>query len=183
MELLRNILTCLELQDKAHLAMTNRYLRAIIEPPSHEDFLQAETTEWATSKSLYVCKGCVRFRRYDQFADDMRKGRRALRGAEANTRLCLECGVRQGVYSKGIEITFKGQHAILDWDCITLTDRDARRTSCGSTMPFWNCIRIKSMQHHQDHRQPANDDDWAYSKRFYVEKRPFDGMETYWLEI
>ncbi|KAF1957983.1 hypothetical protein CC80DRAFT_381894, partial [Byssothecium circinans] len=122
LEIFRNIFGRLELQDKACLTMTNRCFRTILDPPTHEDFLYAENYVWASSRGLYTCKGCISFRQLDHFTDDMRKGRRARRGPEANTRLCIQCGVNQGIYWEGMEIVFKGQRAILGRLCRTLTD-------------------------------------------------------------
>ncbi|KAF2646419.1 hypothetical protein P280DRAFT_512593 [Massarina eburnea CBS 473.64] len=157
LEMLKNIIHHLDLQHKACLAATNRYLRAIIKPPTHEDFLRAETEEWAVSRMLYTCKGCVRFRQYDQFADEMRKGRHALREKEASTRLCIACGIRQGIYSEGAVIVFKGQRTTLGRLRMNLTDRaiSVRRSASAS---------ISEMQLHRDDGQPAKEEAYAGDK-------------------
>lgn len=85
----------LEIQEISNLACTNRYFKSIIQPPSHQDFLAAEAGAWATAKQLYACKGCHRFRRWKEFADDMRKGKRSRTQVDANVRFCLECGIKE----------------------------------------------------------------------------------------
>ena len=84
--------------------MANRYLRSIISPPTHDDFLQAEPSEWAMARQLFTCRGCVQFRSFVHFSDDMRKGKCARRGLAAKTRFCIRCGVERGWYAEGIEI-------------------------------------------------------------------------------
>lgn len=135
LELLRAIVEQLDIRDQARLAMANRYLRSVIEPPSHEDFIQAETSEWASSKQLYTCKSCVSFRGYDEFADAMRKGRWRRHGPQANLRLCIQCGFNSNLYREGEIIVHLGRHARLGRPCSGLTDYGGRRTPCGSIVP------------------------------------------------
>lgn len=99
-ELHQNIIGHLDLQDRAALAMTNRYF-SVVATPTYKTFLDSEMTERAVAQNLYTCKGCARFRRAEEFANDMIKDRRGRHGQAAATRFCLDCGVGRGFYTVG----------------------------------------------------------------------------------
>ena len=184
LEIFRNIFHRLEFQDKVRLTMTDRCLRNMIEPPVLEDFLSAESHGWAVARSLYTCRGCVSFRQHDHFADDMRKGRRARGGLEAGTRLCIRCGVGRGLYSEGMEITFKGQRAVLGRIRSPFTDHAVCSSiSCGSTIPVWVSNRKATTYSNQHYRQFAHEDEWVRSKLSYAGSRDVDEVARYWLDI
>lgn len=165
LELLTNITGRLELQDTARLAMANRYFRSVIEAPTHEQFLRAENDDWAISKELYTCKGCVTLRRLELFSDDMRKGRLARRGPEAATRLCKTCGADTGFYVEGVEISVLGRRAVLRRHCRVLTDRpnDDKADDSSKVKMKWEWVQVSDSQH--------SEDDWAHSSRFFAEGR------------
>ncbi|KAL5114165.1 hypothetical protein ACEQ8H_007962 [Pleosporales sp. CAS-2024a] len=99
------IIEKLDLHHRVSLASTNRYFRAVVPAPSCEDYLIAETKTWAKDRGLFTCWGCASFRRFDDFADDMKKGKRTRGGAESCQRLCLRCGITRGLYALGCNIT------------------------------------------------------------------------------
>lgn len=134
-ELHLNIVDKLELQDTIVLARTNRYFRSIIPTPSHKDILKAEANTWATDRGLYACSGCVTLRCFEDFADDMRKGKRSRAGTEADKRLCLQCGVARGLYSHGVSIKIYGRDHVLCQLCVMYTDRTARPAVCKACLP------------------------------------------------
>lgn len=113
LELHLDIIDYLQLQEKAGLAATNRYFKSIVEPLSHASFVAAEQHDWATSRRLYACKGCTRFRRFEDFADDMKKGRLVRGGPESQARLCLDCGVAGKQYPPGMLLNLSGNRSIL----------------------------------------------------------------------
>lgn len=162
-ELHLDIIIHLELHDRVSLTLTNRYFRSIIPPPSHIDFLVAEVSTWATARHLYTCKGCVRFRRYEEFADDMKKGKRCRSFAEANTRFCLKCGV-DGLYSPGTHLTICGRTHVLCRICGTLTDQIGGQGACAICSPGsqWNCMRSSSVGSYDFDQE----DDWSYATKW-----------------
>jgi hypothetical protein len=176
--MLTNITDRLDLQDRIRLAMANRFLRSIIPPPTHEQFLRAESGEWAISKGLYTCEGCVGFQRLVQFADDMRKGRRARRGLDAATRLCIKCGVDRGCYSEGMEIAVLGRRAVLGRYCRALTDQPNTRATCGSSGVLWTWTP-KEMPSNEQH----SEDDWEHSTRNFVEGKHTEELCGFWTDL
>jgi hypothetical protein len=182
LEMLTNITDRLALHDKVHLAMTNRYLRSMIKPPTQGEFLQVENSEWAISRQLYSCKGCAGFRPLLHFADDMRKGRRARRGAEAGTRLCIKCGVDCGWYAAGTEISVLGRRAVLGQHCRALTDHTRAKASCGSVGALWTLVRTGEPRwYHSNNQLP--EDDWAHSTRYFGQGRHAEEVFGCWLDL
>jgi hypothetical protein len=176
-EMLTNITERLDLPDQVRLATTNRFLRSIIPPPTHEQFLQAERGTWAASKQLFTCRGCVSFQDRWNFTDDMRKGKRARRGPEAGTRLCIKCGVEKGHYSVGMEIAFKGGRAVLSRDRRKLTDHADTEEVCGAFGRLWICPlapRRDVCQHHQD--------EWTHSRRYNAKGEYTEELYPYWAD-
>ena len=123
-ELHQDIIDFLELPEQAMLAGSCRYFASTIKQPTFEDFLQAEASEWAIARKLYVCKGCRRFRHLVDFSDDMRKGKRGRSGVEASTRFCIRCGVERKWYASGTELFIMGQPHVVR----TFTDQRGRTT-------------------------------------------------------
>ena len=108
LELHREIIDHLPMQDKVCLGLTNRYFRAIIKPPTFSELLEAESMPWAIDKRLFACRYCTQLRSLEAFTNDMRKGRKGRHGLEAQSRFCVWCGVTEGHYKVGTEL------AILD---------------------------------------------------------------------
>lgn len=177
LELLRNIFDHLDIQDRVRLAMTNRYLRSVIDAPTHTDFLDAERSEWAASKGLYTCKGCGKFRWLDQFANDMRKGPRARHGPEAQDRFCFRCGAEKGWYATGVEITVLGKRLVLGELRRKLTDRNGAKESCGTGTPVWRTLP------QQGNRINECQDDWNYLAPAYAEGRHADDIYGLWPDV
>ncbi|KAK7181337.1 uncharacterized protein CC84DRAFT_935046 [Paraphaeosphaeria sporulosa] len=182
-EMLRNITDYLEIQDQARLSMTNRYLRSTLPAPTHFEFLRAEASEWAVSKQLYTCKGCVRFRSLQKFADDMRKGTRARSAPDARSRFCLECGVENGWYSEGTNIAIYGKLAVLGRVCSDLTDRCGSKASCGSRALAWTPLQRVKREQYGNNSRHERDDDWAYMARSQVGPRHAEEEYGLWLDI
>lgn len=164
-ELHQEIISSLELQDRARLALTNRYFAATVQPPSRQEFLVAETLPWAISKELYACKGCVRFRHLLTFSDDMRKGKRGRHGVNAHTRFCVKCGVDRQWYSLGSEITIMGQPHICCKVCRHVTDRIGSKGGCSDCLPSSIAVQQKAKDPNANDCHYESDDDWAYSTK------------------
>ena len=179
-EMLRSITDHLNLQDQVRLSMTNRCLYLTLGRPTHSDFLKAEASEFAVSKQLYACKGCVRFRSLPQFADDMRKSTRTRSGPDAQSRFCLECGVKRGWYSEGAKIAIYGMPAVLGRVCSDFTDQCDAKTSCGSPQLRWKPLRKEQLFRHADEHRP--DDSWAYLSRSFTETRHAQEEYSLWLD-
>jgi hypothetical protein len=134
-ELHRDIIDLLDLPARALLSASCRYFAFTIKKPTFEEFLEAEASEWATSKALYVCKGCARFRRLLQFSDDMRKGKRGRKEVDANTRFCVDCGVKREWYPPGTELSIMGRPHVVCKHCKTFTDQVGSTGACASCSP------------------------------------------------
>lgn len=181
-EMLRSVTDYLEIQDQARLSMANRFLRLALPAPTHADFLAAEASEWAASKQLYACKGCLRFRSLHQFADDMRKGARARSASDAHTRFCLKCGVERGWYSEGTKIAIYGKPAVLGRLCSGFTDRSSPKASCGSRQLAWIPLQRQRRSTYDD-CQSECDDGWAYASRSYIGSRLAEEEYGLWLDM
>lgn len=177
LELLTSIIGRLELQDTVRLAMTNRYFRSVIEAPTHEQFLEAENDDWAVSKGLYTCQGCITFRRLETFSDDMRKGRLARRGPDAARRLCIECGVRIGRYTEGAEISILGLRYLLRRRCRGLTDHTNVDEASNSSQVQMTWVQVPTSD------SQRSEDDWAHSSRFFAEDRHAEELYGVWPDI
>lgn len=173
-EMLRNVTDHLDLQDRVRLTVTNRYLYFTLGVPTHSEFLAAEASEFATSKQLYACKGCIRFRSLAQFADDMRKGARTRSGPEAQSRFCLECGVERGWYSEGAMIAIYGKPAVLGRLCSSVTDHCGSKASCGSRTLVWKPLPM---------RQHSRYESWGYMTRSCSETRHAQEEYEMWLDV
>jgi hypothetical protein len=160
-ELLRDVSDYLALQDKAHLAATSRRLATVIKPPTTDEFLAAEKDSWATSRNLYTCTGCIRFRHLLQFTDEMRKGKRGRHGSSASARICIKCGVDRQLYRLGMQIRIMGQpHAVCKL-CGLFTDR-------AQSLGAWNpCFQSPEAVHQRNNDRKVrydyyeHTDDWA----------------------
>lgn len=177
-ELHLDIISRLELHDRVNLAFTNQYLRSIIPSPSHIDFLVAEVSSWATARHLYACKGCVRFRRYEEFADDMKKGKRCRGLTEANTRFCLKCGV-DGLYDTGTRLTICGKSHVFCRTCGTLTDQIGEQGACARCSPSsqWHCMRFRS----SNNRDFDQEDEWYCARDWSTEGKHIHEYYDVWL--
>lgn len=173
-EMLRNVTDRLDLQERVRLSMTNRYLYFTLGVPTHSDLLAAEACDFATSKQLYACKGCVRFRYLSQFADDMRKGARTRSGPDAQSRFCLECGVERGWYSEGAMIAIYGKPAVLGRLCSSVTDHCGSKASCGSRTLVWTPLQVS---------QPSRYDGWTYMTQSRSETRHAQEEYEMWLDV
>lgn len=179
-EMLRSVTDYLDLGDQIRLSMANRHLRFMLGNPTHADFIKAEASEFAISRQLYTCRGCVRFRSLPQFADDMRKGTRTRSGPDAQSRFCLECGVKRGWYSEGEKIAIYGMPAVLGRFCSDFTDQCDGKTSCGSQQLRWEPLRKGQISRYADGARP--DDGWAYMSRSFTETRHAQEEYSLWLE-
>ncbi|KAF2825682.1 hypothetical protein CC86DRAFT_274906, partial [Ophiobolus disseminans] len=134
-ELHLSITDKLELHDCHNLATTNHYFRSIIKPPTHKDYLVAEAGAWAQQKCLLACSGCVRFRRFKEFTDDMRKGKCTRGGLNAGARLCIRCGVAAGLYLPGTMVVINGERHVVRRMCGTSTDQPTCQAPCRKCSP------------------------------------------------
>ncbi|KAF1940071.1 F-box domain-containing protein [Clathrospora elynae] len=134
-ELHLDIVDRLDLHEKVKLACTNRYFSSIIPPPSHSECLLAETDLWTKNQKLLTCKGCVRFRRFEDFADEMRKGKWCRGRANAIARLCLRCGLDGAFYAPGTHLTISNRPHVLCSMCGRLTDQMGDQGFCAGCSP------------------------------------------------
>lgn len=108
--------------DLLQLRLTCAYFYALLPPPSHEQLLQAESTDWARHRDLYACRYCLRLRSACHFADRMLRRRRNRMGRDSAKRFCIECGLRprqQGTarYGPGAQITVQGAFFVVCISC------------------------------------------------------------------
>jgi hypothetical protein len=158
-ELHLDIVDRLDLHEKVELACTNRYFMSIIPPPSHNELLVAEKDPWPTAKELLTCKGCLRFCRLQDFADEMRKGRRCRGRSEAATRFCLKCGVEDALYAPGTHLTICNRPHVLCSICRDLTNHVSDNLGvcagcCPGSRHSWMRFR------HQNNDYIDNDAGW-----------------------
>lgn len=152
-ELHLDIINRLDMRDSVNLASTTRYFRSVIPVPTHSELLVAEQSEWARANQLYVCKGCINFHSWENFADDMRKGKWCRSGTHANARLCLKCGVNSALYTPGTHLTIYNRTHVLCRTCRRLTDQVGHHGMCAGCSP--GTPRRRCLQYF-DH-----EDDWT----------------------
>lgn len=177
-ELQREIISNLELQDRARLSVTCRRLASNITPPTFEEFLAAEILPWAVSKQFYACSGCARLRHLLQFADDMRKGRRGRNGVDARTRLCVRCGVEQQLYAVGMEVTIMGQLYVCE------VSHDI--TDIGGTpysFPGFKLVPRTRRASDIETRHQNSEDDWPHETRSYTRNGHSEEIDGPWLGV
>ncbi|KAF2188927.1 F-box domain-containing protein [Zopfia rhizophila CBS 207.26] len=184
-ELHRDIVDHLELQDRVRLRLTSRYFTSIIKPPTCQELLAAEATPWAFSRDLFTCKDCVRFRHLLKFTDDMRKGKRGRQGSEAHTRYCVDCGVAHRRYKPDTEITIMGQPYVVCRYCKTYTDRIGSKGACTSCIPVPKSVQkgMKEPYTGYSHSQYESEDDWSYSTRSYAGGKHSEEMYGLWPDL
>lgn len=174
-ELHLSIIDKLELQDTILLARTNQYFRSIIPTPTHGDLLKAEADTWARDRGLYACSGCVNLRRFEEFADDMKKGKRSRGGTKATERLCLQCGVARCLYTHGVSIKIYGRSHVLCQLCGRFTDRTARHAVCEACLPGVEWPPAHAVEHSsvREHVSPR-------TARIYCGRTPTDELFGIW---
>lgn len=173
-ELHLGIIENLELQDRISLASTNCYFRSIITPPTHFEYLVAESDVWAKSRALFACSDCACFRRFEEFADDMKKGKRTRGGLDAAARLCLRCGVNSRLYVPGTTVVIYGKPYVLCQFCMTFTDH-FNQGACTECSPGPQCP-LRPVTHHYMHERACSD----RSARVYSDRPPLDDLYGFW---
>ncbi|KAH7139155.1 hypothetical protein B0J11DRAFT_36257 [Dendryphion nanum] len=179
-ELRQNIIDRLELQDEARLLLTCRSFNQDIKPFILDYFLAAETKEWAITKQLFTCKGCVRFRRLLEFSDEMRKGKKGRNKPNAPTRLCLKCGVRQGLYVAGADVVIMGSRHTVGGSCQLLNVADNAQKICQPC----SATGIR----HRDRKTEFPDDlhfynDCEYFSKSYLKDKHIQEIEAGMLDV
>lgn len=178
-ELHLGVIDKLELRGRNNLAATSRYFRSIIKPPTHDDYLLAETSNWATNRCLFACKGCTRIREYTQFADDMRKGKFTRGGTEAKSRLCLDCGIVAGLYPIGAAVAVYGKAIVRCRACGRFpqhhTSRQTPCAKCSKTVgsPHASAASASRRQLTREHRT-------SRSSRVFSDINPDDELYGGW---
>jgi hypothetical protein len=170
-ELHLGIIEKLELQDRISLASANYYFRAIIPPPTHTEFLDAEADLYAKSRGLFACSGCARFRCFEEFADNMKKGKRTRGGPGADRRLCLRCGANRGLYLPGTTVVIYGKPHVLCQFCMTFTDH-FNQGACTHCSPGTHRPLIL----HYAHEHGCSD----RSASVYSDRPPMDELYGFW---
>jgi hypothetical protein len=114
------IIDQLPIPDVLILRLTCAYFYTLIQP-SHQELLQAESSDWARHRDLYTCRYCLRLRPQCNFADRMLHRRRSRGGRDSDHRFCIECGLkpREGSarYGPGAQVTVQGAHFVLCLAC------------------------------------------------------------------
>ncbi|KAF1921466.1 hypothetical protein BDU57DRAFT_438338 [Ampelomyces quisqualis] len=178
-ELHLGIISKLELWDTANLACVNRYFRSIIAPPSHADYLAAEVDVWAQNRGLYACSNCASFCRFQDFADDMKKGKHIRGGAEAGVRLCLRCGVTRGLYVRGATVVIYGKPHVLCRFCESFTDRQTYQAVCTKCCPRTPPSSTSSSPYMMDYTY-TNERASSRSARVYYDRTHTDEFYGGW---
>lgn len=135
------IVSVCDIPSKLTLRMVNQHFRALINPPTHAELLEAEKTSWAEARALFTCMDCRRLRLRCKFADAMTKGPKGKRGKEPQKRFCLDCGLnpKPGMlrYSPGSEMKVVGERFAL---CRKCRNYDLAGGSAGSGLcvTCWN---------------------------------------------
>jgi hypothetical protein len=151
-ELHLEIISLLDLRDSVGLSSTARYFRSIIPSPTHGEFLAAEESPWAKTKLLYTCKGCISFRSWERFADEMRKGKWCRSGTQAIARFCLKCGVDDALYAPGTHVTICNQPHVLCSICQKLSDHVSDRVGvCAGCSPGSRHRHVRSRNNSNDY--------------------------------
>lgn len=113
----------LPVESLLQLRLTSAYFHHLIPRLSHDQLLQAESTDWARHRDLYACRYCLRLRPVGCFANRMLRRRRSRAGRDSGKRFCVECGLRprQGTgtarYGPGAQITIQGAYFVLCLSC------------------------------------------------------------------
>jgi hypothetical protein len=175
-ELHLGVIEKLELPDQVNLSSTNRYFHSIVTPPTHDDYLLAEKSDWATKKYLFACKLCTRVRAYTEFADEMRKGRYARGGVAAQNRLCLECGIVDGLYFAGATVAVYGRAIVCCRVCEKFPQHASREAPCNKCSPALKKAPVNATprrQHVREHRT-------SRSSRVFIDSNPDDEFYGVW---
>jgi hypothetical protein len=179
-ELHLGIIDKLEIQVAINLAFTNHYFR-VIARPSHAEYLAAETDSWAKNRGLFTCSGCACFRRFKEFADDMKKGKYTRGGVDAVKRLCLKCGVTRGLYTQGMAVVIYGKPHVLCRLCQTFTDCASCQAVCTICSPGspWHSIPSSTAvdNHHVRDHIPTR------SARVYFDRTSVDELYGVWHDV
>jgi hypothetical protein len=174
-ELHLGVIEKLELPDQVNLASTNHYFRFIVKPPTHNDYLLAEKSDWATKRYLFACKHCTRIRAYTEFADEMRKGRHARGGVAAQNRLCLECGIVTDLYAAGATVAVYGRIIVCCRGCKRFPQHASRETPCNKCSSALTRAPASAArrQHDREHRT-------SRSSRVFIDSNPDDEFYGVW---
>jgi hypothetical protein len=179
-ELHLGIIDKLAIQVAINLSCTNHYFR-IIARPSHAEYLAAEADSWAKNKGLFACSGCVCFRRFEEFADDMKKGRYTRGGVDACKRLCLKCGINRGLYIHGMAVVIYGKPHVLCRLCETFTDRASGQAVCTICLPGspWHPIQSPTAVDSHHVREHIS----TRSARVYFDRTSGDELYGIWHDV
>ena len=177
-ELHLGVIEKLELPDQINFSAANRYFRSIVQPPTHDDYLLAERSDWATQKYLFACKGCTRIRPYTEFADEMRKGKLARGGIAAQNRLCLECGIVAGLYVAGASVAVYGRIVVRCQVCGKFPQHTSCEAPCNKCSPAFTKSLVGATptgrrQHTREHRT-------SRSSRVFIDNNPEDEYYGAW---
>lgn len=92
-EILHTIARYLDAFSLVWLQRSCRDFRKLIPAPTHQELMEAETTEFGILNGFYACQDCLRLRPRAKFADNMTKRKYAKREPRANNRYCVDCGI------------------------------------------------------------------------------------------
>jgi hypothetical protein len=110
----------LPVPDVLQLRLTCVYFYNLVQP-SHQELLQAESSDWARHQDLYTCRYCLRLRPQCNFADRMLHRRRSRASCDSDRRFCIECGLKprdgSARYGPGAQVTVQGAHFVLCLAC------------------------------------------------------------------
>jgi hypothetical protein len=177
-ELHLGVIDKLGLHDRVNLASTNLYFRSIVKPPTHDDYLLAESSDWATTRNMFACSRCTRIRGYKKFADEMRKGRYSRGGAHAALRLCLSCGADTGLYTLGAIVFVWGEVQVLCKVCRAFPNDTTCQVACAECTPAARPSSASSTSTNQ--RQYTREHPTSRSARVFIDSTHEDELYAAW---
>lgn len=144
----------LSFPDNINLKVTNRYFYNLIKQPSHQELLEAESSQYALHHGLFASMDCVRLLPAVKFADTMRTKKKRKGGLESHRRFCVRCGMNPkpmtGRYSPGSRIVTHGNVQVICIRCRKLKKGVADGT-VNHCEDCWN--RVKHGQTEQRTRE------------------------------
>ncbi|KAL4912288.1 hypothetical protein BDW62DRAFT_194995 [Aspergillus aurantiobrunneus] len=117
------ILEFAEPLDLLHLRAVCQSFRELIPPPTIQQLLQVEVSDFGYTKDIYTCRDCMRLRPRARFADKMVKKKKSKVSSDAGKRFCVDCGTNPNLlpetarYTRGCHVVILGEHHVVCYCC------------------------------------------------------------------